>query len=125
MTPLLIIIVLVLVAIAIWQITKIFELSQANPDNSQVATDKDNKWNGYLMIAFLIFIYALTVYSMWKWGKFALGKPASEHGHDIDQLLYISFVIIFIVQIITQALLHYFAYKYRGQKGKKSLILCR
>ena len=122
MTPFLIIIALVLVAIAIWQITKIFELSQTNADNSQVANDKDNKWNGYLMIAFLIFIYALTIYSMWKWSKLTLGKPASEHGHDIDQLLYISFVIIFFVQIVTQALLHYFAYKYRGEKGKKALF---
>lgn len=122
MTPLLIIIVLVLVSIAIWQITKIFELSQGSSDNSQVATDKDNNWNGYLMIVFLIFIYALTIYSMWKWSKLALGKPASEHGHDIDQLLYITFVIIFFVQIVTQALLHWFAYKYRGQKGKKALF---
>ncbi len=122
MTALLIIIVLVLVAIAIWQITKIFELSQANTDNSQVANDKDNKWNGYLMIGFLIFIYLLTIYSMWKWGKVTLGTPASEHGQDIDLLMTISMVIIFIVQIITQALLHYFAYKYRGQKGRKALF---
>ena len=122
MTALLIIIVLVLIAIAIWQITKIFELSQGNSDTSQVASDTDNKWNGYLMVAFLIFIYALTIYSMWKWGKVTLGTPASEHGKDIDQLMYLSMVIIFIVQIITQALLHYFAYKYRGKKGGKALF---
>lgn len=122
MTPLLIIIVLVLVAIAIWQVTKIFELSQPNPDNSQVANDKDNRWNGYLMIAFLIFIYGLTIYSMWKWGKVTLGTPASEHGHELDQLMTITFIIIFFVQIVTQALLHYFAYKYKGEKGKKALF---
>lgn len=37
-------------------------------------------------------------------------------------LMWISFALIFIVQFITQALLHYFAYKYRGQKGKKALF---
>lgn len=125
MTTLLIIIVLVLIAIAIWQITKIFELSQGNnrstPDSS-VATDKDNKWNGYLMVGFLIFIYLLTIYSMWKWGKVTLGTPASEHGHEIDRLMTISMVLIFIVQIITQALLHYFAFKYRGNKTRKALF---
>jgi cytochrome c oxidase subunit II len=122
MTALLTIIVLVLVAIAIWQMTKIFELSQLNTDNSQVANDKDNKWNGYLMFAFLVFIYLLTIYSLWKWGKVTLGKPASEHGKDIDQLMNISYILIFFVQAITQALLHYFAFKYRGQKGKKALF---
>ena len=36
--------------------------------------------------------------------------------------LWISFALIFFVQTITQALLHYFAYKYRGEKGKKALF---
>lgn len=122
MTALLTIIVLVLVAIAIWQMTKIFELSQASADNSQIASDKDNKLNGYLMYGFLVFIYLLTIYSLWKWGGVVLGTPASEHGKDYDNLMLISLVLIFIVQFITQALLHYFAYKYRGEKGKKALF---
>jgi cytochrome c oxidase subunit 2 len=36
--------------------------------------------------------------------------------------MWISFAIIFFTQTITQALLHYFAYKYRGEKGKKALF---
>ena len=122
MTPLLIIIVLLLAAVAVWQMAKIFELSQTNTDNSQVASDSDNKWNGYLMLGFLIFIYALTIYGMWKWGKVTLGKPASEHGHELDRLLAISFVIIFFVQTVTQAILYYFAYKYSGRKGRKAFF---
>jgi len=51
--------VLILIAIAIWQVTKIFELSQAKKVYTQVADDKDNDWNGKLMFAFLIFIYGL------------------------------------------------------------------
>jgi cytochrome c oxidase subunit 2 len=31
-------------------------------------------------------------------------------------------VLIFIVQTITQFMLHYFAYKYKGQKGNKALF---
>ena len=57
MTAFLTIGVLVLVAIAIWQMTKIFELSQIKKDASQIANDNDNKYNGYLMFAFLVFIY--------------------------------------------------------------------
>ncbi len=122
MTILLTLTVLVLVAISIWQITKIFELSQPKKVNTQVADDDDNRWNGQLMFAFLIFIYGITLFSFWKWGDVILPKASSEHGSEYDSLLWISFAIIFFTQTITQALLHYFAYKYRGEKGKKALF---
>ncbi len=122
MTLILTFTVLILVAISIWQITKIFELSQGNKENNQVATDADNNYNGKLMFAFLLFLYGLTLYSFWSWGDVLLPEAASEHGSDYDNLMWISFAIIFFVQTITQALLHYFAYKYRGEKGKKALF---
>lgn len=55
--------VLVLIAISLWQITKIFELSQAKKINTQVADDEDNNLNGKLMFVFLIFIYGITIFS--------------------------------------------------------------
>ena len=122
MTILLTLTVLVLIAIAIWQITKIFELSKPKKKNTQVADDDDNRWNGQLMFAFLIFIYAITLFSFWKWGDVLLPSASSEHGSEYDNLMWISFAIIFFTQTITQALLHYFAYKYRGEKGKKALF---
>ncbi len=122
MTILLTLVVLVLVAISIWQITKIFELSQPKKENTQVADNEDNRWNGQLMFAFLIFIYAITLFSFWKWGDVLLPDASSEHGLEYDNLMWISFAIIFFTQTITQALLHYFAYKYRGEKGKKALF---
>ena len=122
MTALLTIAILVLVAIAIWQMTKIFEFSQLRAENSQVANDTDNKNNGYLMFAFLIFIYAITIFSFWKYTKFLLPEAASAHGGEYDNLMLVSFVIIFIVQTLTQGLLHYFSFKYRGEEGKKALF---
>lgn len=122
MTTLLILVVLVLVAIAVWQMTKIFELSQLKTESSEVATDKDNKYNGYMLFAFLVFIYGITIFSFAKYAKFLLPVAASEHGEEYDYLMLVSFVIIFIVQTITQALLHYFGYKYRGEKGKRALF---
>ena len=122
MTIFLTLTVLVLVAISIWQITKIFELSQPKKVNTQVADDGDNQWNGQLMFAFMIFIYAITLFSFWKWGDVMLPSSSSEHGIEYDNLLWISFAIIFFTQTITQGLLHYFAYKYRGEKGKKALF---
>ncbi|MCO6148080.1 cytochrome c oxidase subunit II [Flavobacterium sp. NRK1] len=123
MTSLLIIVVLVLLGIAIWQLTKIFDLTQvgtgnANDGDSEVANDKDNNVNGYVMFAFLGFIYVFTLYSLLKWGHLVLGTPASEHGPEYDNLMAISMGLIFFVQTVTQFLLHYFAFKYRGKQGK-------
>ena len=59
MTTLLTLAVLILVSIAIWQMTKIFELSQLRTETAQIANDQDNKNNGYLMLVFLIFIYGI------------------------------------------------------------------
>lgn len=122
MTGLLIFAVIVLLGVAIWQLSKIFQLTRGiatdSDENAGVATDKDNSVNGYLMFAFVGFIYIFTIVALVKWGHFALGTPASEHGPQYDNLLAISFWIIFIVQTITQFLLHYFAFKYRGKKGQ-------
>ena len=123
MTSLLIIIVLVLLAVALWQLTKIFDLTQvgSNSDNSEVATDDDNNVQGYIMFAFLAFLYVFTIYGLFKWGPLVLHTAASEHGSEVDNLMNITWVLIFIVQAITQALLHYFAFKYKGKKDQKAL----
>jgi cytochrome c oxidase subunit 2 len=123
MTSLLVIIVLVLLAVALWQLTKIFDLTQvgSNSDSSQIATDDDNNVQGYLMFGFLAFIYIFTIYGLFKWGPLVLHTPASEHGALIDNLMNITWVLIFVVQAITQVLLHYFAFKYRGRKDQKAL----
>lgn len=123
MTALLTIIVLVFILIAIWQMVKIFDLAHAKNENTQVATDKDNTMNGYLMMGFLAFIYVITIISFAKWGDLPLlSNSASEHGPTIDNLMIVSLVIIFFVQTVTQFLLHYFAFKYKGEKGKKALF---
>ena len=85
MTSLLIIIVLVLLAIALWQLTKIFDLTQVGEadDDSQVANDDDNNTQGYLMFGFLAFIYIFTIYGLIEWGPLVLHTPASAHGSEM------------------------------------------
>lgn len=122
MTAILTLTVLVLIGISIWQISKMFDLSQTERNTSQVADDNDNNTQGKLMFAFLVFIYLLTLYSFYAWGDVLLPEAASEHGSQYDNLMWISFALIFFVQTVTQALLYYFSYKYRGEKGKKALF---
>ena len=123
MTSFLVFTVLVLIGIAVWQLTKIFDLTQVGgvADNSEIANDRDNSVNGYLMFAFVGFIYVFTIYSLYAWGDLVLGTSGSEHGKDVDSLMAISMALIFFVQTITQFLLHYFAFKYRGKEGQKAL----
>ncbi|SHI82295.1 cytochrome c oxidase subunit II [Aquimarina spongiae] len=123
MTVFLTIIVIALFGITLWQMSKILKLSQLKgADNSQVANDKDNNMQGKLMLGFVIFIYLLTIFCFVKYHTFFLPESASEHGVGYDQLMLISMVLIMFVQIITQGLLHYFAYKYRGKEGNKALF---
>ncbi|WP_411377227.1 cytochrome c oxidase subunit II [Flavobacterium psychrophilum] len=123
MTSLLVIIVLLLVGVAIWQMTKIFDLTQigANKNSSQIADNKDNNLQGYLMFGFLAFLYIFIIFGLFKWSHLVLVDPASEHGKDYDSLMAITFCVVFFVVAITQALLHYFAFKYRGAEGKKAI----
>ncbi|TXE18043.1 cytochrome c oxidase subunit II [Psychroserpens burtonensis] len=123
MTAFLTLIIVLFILVAIWQMVKIFDLAQVGSSDSQVATDKDNKINGYMMMGFLVFIYAITILSFWYLGDLPLtSNAASEHGTEIDKLMIISMIVIFIVQTITQFLLHYFAFKYKGEKGRKALF---
>ncbi len=127
MTSLLVIIVLVLLAVALWQLTKIFDLTQVGSkghdhDGAQIANDKDNNIQGYLMFGFLAFIYLITIYCCVYFGDLPLmDHPASVHGQEVDTLMWISMMLIFFVQTVTQALLHWFAFKYRGRQGQKAL----
>ena len=119
MSVLLILTALILLSIAVWQVTKIFELSQKKPANTQIATPRDNDIQGKLLFAFLVFLYLLTIYSFWAYNDVLLPQSASEHGVEYDRLMWLTYLIIFIVQIITQALLHYFSYRFRGKDPSK------
>ena len=125
MTILLTAIAILLLAISVWQISKIFEVSNlgVKRDESQIASDKDNDMQGKLMFLFLAFIYVVTIYSFASYTKVLLPESASEHGYTYDTLLWISFALILFVQTVTQALLHYFAYKYRGINGRKASFI--
>ena len=119
--------VLILMGVAIWQISNIYQLIQnkmgKEKDDSQIANEKDNDLQGKLMFAFLVFIYLVTIYCFWAYTKVLLPESASEHGVPYDRLLWISFAVILFAQTITQAVLHYFAYRYRGINNRKAFFI--
>ena len=120
MTAFLVVLVIILFGVAIWQMNKMLRLStSAQPE---IATNKDNNIQGYLMLGFVLFIYLLLIICFWLWGDVLLPVSASEHGLETDQLFLVTMILIFVVGIFTQWLLHYFAFIYRGNKERKALF---
>lgn len=125
MTVFLTIIVLALLVVTGWQMSKIFDLSKGSKksgDDSEVANDNDNRINGYLSIMFLVFLYVITFYCFWNYSEFYLPEASSAHGAEYDTLMFITIALIMFVQMVTQFLLFYFSNKYRGEKDKKALF---
>ena len=49
-----------------------------------------------------------------------LGEAASDHGEKIDTMIWITLAITFIVFVITQILLFWFAFKYQEKENRKA-----
>lgn len=121
MTAFLVVLVILLFGISVWQMNRIFQLAKAKPlTHPDIASHKDNNVQGYLMMGFLAFMYILTIVTFWLWGDVLLPESGSEHGAEIDNLMLISMIVIFFVGILTQWLLHYFAFVYRGNIDRRA-----
>lgn len=121
MTAFLILLLIVLFGISVWQLSKIAQMARTKSGKyPEIATDKDNNTQGYLNLGFLAFIYLLTIVSFWRWSITLLPDAASEHGMKVQNLMLVTMILLFIVGILTQGMLHYFAFIYRGKKGKRA-----
>jgi cytochrome c oxidase subunit 2 len=114
MKALFFILIFVVIATAFWQFFKILGLTK----KEQVATEKENNINGWLMLGLGVFLYGLMLTSMFRGSVVLLPKlSASLEGEHIDNLFIITMTLIFVVQFITQFLIYFFTFKYRGIKG--------
>ncbi|MDQ6610032.1 MAG: cytochrome c oxidase subunit II [Bacteroidota bacterium] len=81
---------------------------------------ESNHVNGFLLLAFLV----IGLFGVWYCNHTLkdkiLGEPASDHGVRIDTMLYITLAITFLVFVITQVALFWFAYKYQEKEGRKA-----
>jgi len=117
MKALFFILIFIVIATAFWQIFKLLGLTKKD----QVATESENNINGWLMLGLGVFIYGLMLVSMFKGKAVLLPKlSASLEGEHIDKLFIITMTLIFVVQFITQFLIYFFSFRYRGIKGRKA-----
>ena len=121
MEKLIILIVIILGAIALAQLVRVYELSSKLRKSAEhEVNDKDNHINGLLMYVFMLVTFAGFIYLMLKYGWTGRGEAASTQGVETDWLLNLNFIIIIISYFITNYLLFYFTYKYVRKPGVKA-----
>jgi len=116
MLALIYILIGVSIASVFWQLTNVFNLK------NEIATEQDNDQQGKIMFAFMLAFYALMIFSFWKYSSVLLPEAASIEGERYDNLYNVTMILILVVQAIMQILIFYFAYKYRGVKGRKAVF---
>lgn len=108
------ILIFVAVGVSIWQITRILNF------RSSIANDKDNAAQAKNAIYFMVFLYAIMIYSLLALNVIMLPEAATFEGEHDDNLFNITFWIIGIVQFIMQFLIFYFTFKYKGEQERKA-----
>lgn len=116
-----IIIIAVLVFVVIFQIARATEFVSILRGQKK-AEKQSNRINGFLMLVFLIggLIAAWWCNSV-LYDKTLLGVPAaSDHGVNIDRMMWITLIITGIVFLLTQILLFWFSYRYQESDKRKA-----
>lgn len=116
-----------LVAIVVMIFVVIFQIAKASEyvnvlKGEEKSRRQNNKINGFLLIAFLVF----GMFGAWYCNDLYYNQTlfpqgsASEQGEKIDLMLYITIAVTGVVFVITQVLLFWFCYKYQEKDGKKA-----
>jgi cytochrome c oxidase subunit 2 len=99
------------------KILKVYDLSQ------KMQGKKGLNWNNIMGVCCLIFLIAGMYGAYWSLtvqGSMKLPEAASAHGVDIDAMFDLTTVLTLIVFVITQVLLFWFLFRYRGSDKRKA-----
>ena len=126
MTTLLVLASIVLFIVVAVQIGRISELS-AKIRGEEAVQEESNTSNSVLGMFFMVGFLVFCVASAWYYKNYMIGygplENASEHGGKIQSLFNWTLFFTGIVFILTHIALFWFAYKYRGEKGRKVLFM--
>ncbi len=100
-------------------------IAKANELAQEVKADQpdynnQSRINGYLLLVFLVLMFAGSAYAFKELAPVMIPKAASEHGVKTDQLFNVTMLIIGVVFFFTQVALFYFAYRYNESRGHDS-----
>ncbi|MEO0041076.1 MAG: hypothetical protein RL329_524 [Bacteroidota bacterium] len=126
MTGLIAIASVVLLGVVAVQIGKISDIF-AKIRGEEASQNESNLFNGRLGMFFVISFLIFCVVSAWYYKNDMLGYgphvSASAHGEWLDWLFNVTLFFTGIVFVLTHLALFWFAYKYRGGTGRKSLFI--
>jgi cytochrome c oxidase subunit 2 len=126
MTALFVILTLILIGVIVVQIGRVTELAAKirGEEEMQLST---NRRNAAFLLVFMILFLAACIASGLLYKNYFLGfgpqVPASAHGKALDNMFKVTLFFTGLVFFITQVLLFYFAWRYRGKKGGKAVFL--
>lgn len=116
-----ILVALILGFLVLFQIAKATEYVAILKGEDKTRKDT-NRINGFLLLVFLIGGLAGVWYCHEKLKDKVLPPPASNHGEQIDSMIFITLVITGIVFIITQIALFWFSFKYQERENKQAFF---
>lgn len=126
MTFLLAVLCLLLIAVIVVQIGRVTELATKirGEEEMQLLV---NKRQANLSLVFMVLFLIGCIVSAYMYKDWMLGygphKAASAHGSSLDSMFNVTLFFTGIVFVVTQVALFYFAWKYKGEKGKKALFM--
>lgn len=117
---------LVLLVVVVVQIGKVTELASTVRGEKTAEQNETNKWNAGLGLVFMVVFLGATIWSFNEYSHHFLGWgpniPASEHGDSVDNLFKLTLFFTGVVFFVTQFLLFWYAWKYRGREGRKAVF---
>lgn len=118
---LLIILVVVLAAMAIAQLARVYELtSKLRGKREEDVSESDNRMNGRLMWVFCIAYFAFFLWLLIEYKEEMLPVSASEHGVWLDNMMNVNWAVLFVVFFITNTALFYFAGRYYHRADRRA-----
>lgn len=126
MTALLIIISFLLIGVIVVQIGRVTELATKIRGEEEMQLVVNRRQAVMSLVFMVLFLLGCIISGFW-YKNWMLGygphQAASAHGGRLDSLFDITLFFTGIVFILTQIALFYFAFKYRGEKGKRAAFI--
>ena len=122
MASILVGLIILLSVIVLVQVLRVNELiSEVKNEDPNEITDKDNHTQGILAFSILgVLFLASVIWQLKYWGVHILPPASSVHGATIDTLMDVTMGLILFVFFITQPILAWFTFKYRGNSKNKA-----
>jgi len=119
MASILVGLIILLSVIVLVQVLRVNELiSEVKNEDPNEITDKDNNTQGILTFSIVgVLFLAFVLWQFKYWGVHILPPASSLHGATIDTLMNVTLGLIIFVFFLTQPILAWYAFKYRGRKN--------